>query len=270
MTTTAVTGGTGKIGRRVVERLTAQGVATRVATRSTTPRLDWDDESTWAAVLDGAGAVYLAYSPDAGFPGAADILGSFARRAAEAGATRLVLLSGRGEAGARRSEDAVVASGLETVVVRSSFFAQNFTEDVLADGVRAGVIALPAGEVAEPFVDAEDVAAVAVGALTGAVGPGVHEVTGPRALTFAEAAAEIASALGRPVRYQPLTPAEFASSVAASGAPPAYAAQLAGLFAEVLDGRNAAPTAGVLAAIGRPPRDFTEIVRAATPAGAWR
>ena len=269
MTTTVVTGGTGKTGRRVVRRLREHGIALRVATRSTAPRLDWADDTTWDAVLEGAAAVSLAYAPDAGFPGAADVLGAFARRCAQAGASRLVLLSGRGEAGARRSEEAVAAAGLETVVVRSSFFAQGFSEDFLADGVRAGVIALPAGGVAEPFVDADDVADVVVAGLTGRIAPGVHEVTGPLAWTFPAVAAEIGAACGRPVRYEPLTPDAFASGLVSAGVPGAEAAALAALFEEVLDGRNATPTDGVLHALGRAPRGLSEVVREAAAAGAW-
>ena len=269
MTTTVVTGGTGKTGRRVVERLRARGVPLRAATRSTGPRLDWADDTTWDAVLEDAGAVYLAYAPDAGLPGAAEVLGAFARRCAERGATRLVLLSGRGEQGARRSEEAVAASGVATVVVRSSFFAQGFSEDFLADGVRAGVIALPAGEVAEPFVDADDVADVAVAALTGALAPGLHEVTGPASWTFAQVADVLAGAAARPVRYEAVSAAAFAAGLVDAGVPGEEAAALAALFGEVLDGRNAAPTAGVLDALGRAPRGLSEVVREAAAAGAW-
>src|SRR3954470_17181557 len=89
---TLVTGGTGKTGRRVAQRLAAAGRAIRVASRSTHPALDWDEPATWAPVLDGVRTAYLAYAPDAGFPGADTVLGAFAEQAVAAGVRRLVLL----------------------------------------------------------------------------------------------------------------------------------------------------------------------------------
>ena len=94
---TVILGGTGKTGRRVARRLREQGRAVRIGSRSGEPRFDWSEHSTWAPVLHGANAVYVAYSPDAGFPGADEAVGSLATVAVESGARRVVLLSGRGE-----------------------------------------------------------------------------------------------------------------------------------------------------------------------------
>jgi uncharacterized protein YbjT (DUF2867 family) len=55
---TLVLGGTGKTGRRVVERLAALGLRVRVGSRSAEPRFDWDDRSTWAPVLEGVGSAW--------------------------------------------------------------------------------------------------------------------------------------------------------------------------------------------------------------------
>ena len=72
----------------------------------------------------------------------------------------------------------------------------------MREGILAGELALPAGDTVEPFVDADDIADVAVAALTQ---PGfrdkLFELTGPRAVTFAQCVGEIAGALGRPVKY---------------------------------------------------------------------
>ncbi len=89
---------------------------------------------------------------------------------------------------------------------------QNFTEGYLLDPVREGVIALPAGDVAEPFVDVDDIADVAVAALTedGHTGR-LYELTGPRLLTFAEVAAELSKATGRDIVYVPLGIEEYAA-----------------------------------------------------------
>ncbi|MGH8572836.1 MAG: SDR family oxidoreductase, partial [Gammaproteobacteria bacterium] len=62
---TLVLGGTGKTGRRVVERLTARGLPVRVGSRSGKPRFDWEDRSTWDPVLEGVGSAYVAHYWDA-------------------------------------------------------------------------------------------------------------------------------------------------------------------------------------------------------------
>ncbi len=90
----------------------------------------------------------------------------------------------------------------EWTILRSSFFSQNFSESFFLEPILGGEVALPAGDVPEPFVDAEDIADVAVAALTedGHAGE-LYELTGPRLLTFAEAVGEISRATGRKVRY---------------------------------------------------------------------
>jgi uncharacterized protein YbjT (DUF2867 family) len=267
---TVVTGGTGKTGRRVAERLAARGLPVRIGSRAGTPAFDWDDPAGWPAVLDGAELAYVAYQPELAFPGGADAVGEFARLAVKAGVRRLVLLSGRGEPEAQAAEREVAAAGAEWAVVRASFFMQNFSEGFLADAVRAGVLALPAGGVAEPFVDVDDLADVAVAALTARAAPDrVHETTGPRLLTFAEAAAELSAAARHEVRYVPLSGPEFVAGLVDEGLPADFAAALGALFGTVLDGRNAAAAGGVAEALGRPPRDFTDYARAAAATGVW-
>ena len=162
---TLVLAGTGKTGRRVVERLEARGLPVRVGSRSGEPRFDWDDRSTWAPALHGVGSVYVAHYADA-LPGAADAIGSLADLAVRSGVSRLVMLSGRGEPECERAQQAVRDSGADLTIVRSTWFAQNFSEDYMLDYVLSGEVALPAGDTPEPFVDADDVADVAVAALT--------------------------------------------------------------------------------------------------------
>jgi uncharacterized protein YbjT (DUF2867 family) len=261
--TILVLGGTGKTGRRVAERLAARRLPVRVGSRSGEPPFDWEDRDTWAAALDGARAVYLSYYPDIAVPGAVETVSAFARLAVERGASRLVLLSGRGEPEAERAERAVRDTGADLTVLRATWFMQNFSEDYMLEHVLAGEIRLPAGDVPTPFVDAGDIADVAVAALTDDRHSGeVYELTGPRSLTFAEAAAEI-SAAGRPVRYVPVSLAQHAAEAAAHGVPPEVVELLTYLFDEVVDGRNAATTDGVRRALGREPRDFAAFARAA-------
>lgn len=270
MGATLVLGATGTTGRRVADRLARRGVDVRSGSRRATPAFDWEDAATWDPALVGVEAAYIAYAPDLAVPGAAEVVGAFARRAVAAGVRRLVLLSGRGEEGAMRAEAAVREAGADWTVVRSAWFAQNFSEGLLHDAVLASELALPAGDVAEPFIDVEDVADVAVAALTEPCHAGlVYEVTGPRLLTFAEAAAEIAAASGRQVRYAPVTREEHEAAMAQAGVPGDLAALLSELFAEVLDGRNASLGDGVRRALGREPRDFAAFARDAAAAGAW-
>src|SRR5215475_11636536 len=108
--TTLVLGGTGKTGRRVAQRLTALGRPVRIGSRSGRPRFDWHDQATWTPALDGVAAAYISYYPDIAIPGAAETVGSFAELAVRSEVRRLVLLSGRGEPGAERAEQAVRGS----------------------------------------------------------------------------------------------------------------------------------------------------------------
>ncbi|WP_407077925.1 NmrA family NAD(P)-binding protein [Streptomyces sp. NPDC126499] len=256
--TVLVTSATGKTGRRVARRLAEHGLRVRAGSRTGTTRFDWADASTWSPALDGADAAYVNYYPDLAAPEAAGALRTFGELAAAHGLRRLTLLSGRGEPEAVRAEEALRASGVELTVVRAAFFAQNFDEGLLAEGVAAGTIAFPAGGTAEPFIDADDLADVVVETLVGDGHAGlVHELTGPRALTFAEVAAEISRASGREVVYVPMSEAECAGLLGGFGMPEEEAAWLAGLFADLLDGHNTPVTDGVRRVLGREPREFS-------------
>jgi len=267
---TLVIGGTGKTGRRVAERLAARGLPIRIGSRSGTPPFDWEDRASWAPALRGTGAAYITYFPDLAVQGAVAAIRDLAGVALANGVRRLVLLSGRGEEEARHSEQVLQQSGADWTIVRASWFSQNFSEGALLDAVLAGEIALPAGAVGEPFIDADDIADVAVAALTqgGHVGQ-LYEVTGPRLLTFAEATAEIAQASGRPVRYTEVSAADFAAMMAEQAVPAEVTGLLTYLFTTVLDGRNARLADGVQRALGRPPRDFADYARDAAATGIW-
>ncbi|MDQ5810352.1 MAG: NmrA family transcriptional regulator [Actinomycetota bacterium] len=272
---TLVLGGTGKTGRRVAERLKARGVPTRIGSRSGEPPFDWEDRVTWEPVLRGVGSVYVTYYPDLAVPGSVEAVRSFAELAMENGVGRLVLLSGRGEPEAERAELALQEvvddrADAEWTILRSTWFMQNFSEDYMLEHVLSGEIRLPAGDVPTPFLDADDIANVAVAALIDEGHAGqLYELTGPRSLTFAEAAAEIAGATGRPVRYVPVSLEEHAAEAAEHGVPAEVVELLTYLFAEVVDGRNANTTDEVRRALGREPRDFADFAREAASSGVW-
>lgn len=265
-----VLGGTGKTGRRVAARLAAQDIPTRLGSRSAQPPFDWVDRSTWAPALNGVQSVYLSYYPDLAVPGAVEAVGAFAELAVTKGVPRLVLLAGRGEPEAELAEQAVRDTGAELTTLRATWFCQNFSEDYMLEHVLSGTVALPAGDTPEPFVDAEDIADVAVAALTDDRHVGeLYELTGPRLLTFAEAIEEISRATGRDIRYLPVSIEEHARTALEHGVAEEVVELLTYLFSEVLDGRNARLTDGVRRALGREPRDFADYARDAAASGVW-
>ncbi|MGX5843346.1 NAD(P)H-binding protein [Mesorhizobium sp. ArgA1] len=265
-----ILGGTGKTGRRLAERLTAQGVAVRIGSRSGSPRFHWEVPATWGPAMQGVSAVYISYYPDIAVPGAAETVGAFARLAVANGVTRLVLLSGRGETEAQRAEEMVKASGAEWTILRCAWFSQNFSEGFLVDSLLDGEVALPVGNVGEPFIDVDDIADAAFVALTepGHVGQ-LYELTGPRLLSFADAVAEIAKATGRDISYVRISHDEFTAATAAHELPPEIAWLLNELFTEVLDGRNEVLTDGVQGVLGRAPKDFSAYATETAATGIW-
>jgi uncharacterized protein YbjT (DUF2867 family) len=265
-----VLGGTGKTGRRMAKRLAARGLPVRATSRSGKPPFDWENESTWASALRGVESAYVTVQPDLAVPGAVERVQSFVDLAVASGVRRLVLLSGRGEEEAQRAEQAIMASGADWTILRSSWFGQNFSEDYLIDPILRGEVVLPAGDVVEPFIDANDIADVAFAALTedGHTGQ-LYELTGPRLLTFPQAVAEIAKATGREIQYVQVSPEVYASALEAEGVPADFVWLANYLFTTVLDGRNAHLTDGVRRALGREPRDFSDFARETAATGVW-
>lgn len=261
-----VLGGTGKTGRRLVQRLTRQHIPVRIGSRSAGLPFDWNRPSTWGPVFQDTEAVYT-YVPDLVVSNPTDAIAGVVETALAAGTRRLVLLSGRGEEQAQACEKILMSSGADWTVLRASFFNQNFSESYLLDAILAGRVMLPAGDVGEPFSDTDDIADVAATVLTndGHVGE-VYELTGPRPLTFAEATATIAEATGRDIAYTRIKPEDFAAGLAADGVPPDVVDVLVDLFGTVLDGRNAEAADGVERVLERPARDVADYARAT---GVW-
>ena len=181
-----------------------------------------------------------------------------------------MLLSGRGEEEAQRGEQVVQASGLEWTIVRASWFSQNFSENFMLDPIRYGHLALPIGDVTEPFVDADDIADVAVAALTedGHAGQ-VYEVTGPRLMRFEEVVAEISEASGREVTFERVSMDAYDQMMIEVGIPDDFRWLVRYLFTTVMDGRNEHLTDGIERALGRPPKDFKDYARETAATGVW-
>ena len=265
-----VLGANGKTGGRVLARLRAAGHAVRVGSRSAQPRFDWEERATWKSALQDVRAVYVAYQPDLCVPGAVETVTAFFDAAAEAGVEKMVLLSGRGEPEALDAEKALQATSLDWTIVRASWFFQNFSENYFLDEIVAGAITLPEGLAPEPFVDADDIADIAAEALVdGRHSRKLYEVTGPQALTFADAIAQIGQATDREIACQIISKEAYALALAEAGLPPDVAGLVVYLFNTVLDGRNTPVAHGVEQALGRPPRSFAAYVARTAPTGVW-
>ncbi|MER5810932.1 NAD(P)H-binding protein [Streptomyces sp. NPDC002033] len=264
---TLVIGATGTTGSRTAARLIAAGHRVRAASRRATPlagarpvRFDWYDPTTFTGALDGADRVYLV--PPIGDPDPAAVMLPFLRQARAGGVRRAVLLSSSAipEGGPAAGAVHGALPGLfdEWAVLRPSWFMQNFTgTHAHADSIRTeGVIRTAAGSGRVGFVDADDIAAVAVRALTDDRAPGDDLVlTGPEALGHDEVAAVVAHVTGRPVVHHRLTCEELRERLAAV-IPAEFAALLAAMDRAIAEGAEDRTTDTVERLTGRPPNPF--------------
>ena len=265
-----IVGKTAKTGLRVEQRLQALGYNTRGVARSTSPAFDWEDPTTWRAAMQGTESAYVTFYPDLAIPAAEQSISEFISLAKEVGLRHLVLLSGRGEQGAERAETILANSGLDWNVVRASWFMQNFSEGFMIEGILNGELMLPAGDTVEPFIDIDDIADVAVAALTRPeLRNRLFEVSGPRSMTFSQCAEEISAAVGYPVKFTSISIDEFLQALREQGLPEEVLWLMNELFTVVFDGRNSKPASGVEEALGRPATDFGEYLRKVMVTGAW-
>jgi uncharacterized protein YbjT (DUF2867 family) len=268
--TILVIGSTGKTGKRVADQLQARGIPVRHGFRSAEIPFDWDNPQTWAPALAGVEHAYVSYYPHLAALGSVDAIRELTRLAKQAGVHRLVLLSTRGEDEALEAEEVVRSSGLEWTIVRASWFTQNFSEGDWLDDVRSGTVALPIGDVREPFIDADDIAQVAAAALTDDRHVGqTYEVTGPRLVSFADAVADISAATGRDVKFVTVSMDEYFVTLADYGLPQEVIPMLRKLYTYTFDGRNARLADGVQRALGRQPKDFADYARETAATGVW-
>lgn len=265
-----ILGSTGKTGSRVFNTLHTQGLPVRPGSRSAALPFDWENQATWAPVLEHVDAVYVSYQPDLCVPEALEAVTAFTKLAVKNGVKKLVLLSGRGEPEAHAAEQVIINAGVDWTIIRASWFCQNFSEGYLVEPIQAGHVALPVPPIGEPFVDVDDIAEIAVAALTTDDHNGkLYEVTGPRLLSFEEGIAEIARATGKAIQYEHISMDEYAGMLAEYEVPKEYVSLLTYLFTEVLDGRNAHVTDGVEKALGRKATDFSTYIKKAMAAGVW-
>ncbi|MFD4481321.1 NAD(P)H-binding protein [Streptomyces sp. NPDC058471] len=273
-----ITGGTGTTGRRVAAALDSQGLSVRTGSRTPAPgtgqvRFDWADPATHGPALTGADGVYLV--PPIGDAAPARLMVPSLERALEAGVRRFVLLSSsaiaEGDPGAGEVHRALRQLASEWAVLRPSWFMQNFVTPghLHVESIRTAdeiVTATGRGRVA--FVDADDIAAVAVRALTDErPHNAAHLITGPQALGYSDVAAAISKVSGRDIRHRSVLVAEFRERLLATGIPEAFAEVLAAMDEAIAHGSEDRVDPAVERITGRAARSFADF--AAENAAAW-
>ncbi|WP_437080731.1 NAD(P)H-binding protein [Streptomyces sp. enrichment culture] len=274
-----VVGGAGKTGRRIVRNLQMGDRPVRAtSSRVGEVRLDLADKRTWAPALSGVTSVYLMIPSSRMDLASRKVVQEFSSQAAEAGVRRIVLLSGIGVGIAddshplKKAEDELRASGVEWTILRPTWFSQNFSESYWFPEVLQGSLCLPTGDGRVSFIDAEDIAEVAVAALTGDEHAGrVYELTGPRAISFGEVADLIGKATQRVIRHVDVSPQAYSERLAAQGLPPEVARMRTQLHVAIREGRDGSASLShdVLRVLGRPPRSFEDYVTRTALAGHW-
>jgi len=266
-----VTGGTGKTGRRVVERLKTRDIPVRIGSRAAEPPFDWENPGTWAGALDGMDTVYITFQPDLAVPGARKAIERFTNQAVKCGIQKMVLLSGKGEKEAELCEQVVMNAGVNWTIVRASWFNQNFSESFLLDPILAGHVALPSGEALVPFVDTDDIADVVVEALLNDDHIGqTYELTGPRQLTLKQVTEEISDVTGRDLAFTTITVDEYEKMLREYEVPEDIIWLINYLFTEVLlVAKNSIVTNDIQKVLGRKAKDFTEYARETASTGIW-
>ena len=211
-----VTGATGTVGNDVLRGLLELGLPARAAVTnperavkalpagSESTRFDFSDPSTFAAALEGVNRVFLMRPPAMGDPKA---FKPFLEAVKFLGVEQVVFLSLLGAQSNpvvphRKIELEIERLEIPHVFLRPSFFLQNLSTTHLQDILERDDIFVPAGRGKTSFIDARDIAAVAVRALNlpHVVNGGI-DLTGADALSYAQVAAIFSNVLGRKITY---------------------------------------------------------------------
>jgi uncharacterized protein YbjT (DUF2867 family) len=270
---TLVLGATGKTGSRVASRLASRGLPVRAAARSGADvRFDWDEVDTYPPALSGVERVYL-IGPVMRTDFAAQV-STFLDQAEAAGVQHVTYLSAYGidlappELAMRSVElDLLGRPGLTHSILRPAWFMQNFSETFLTP--IDGAIIVPTGDGAEAFIDAQDIAAVAAATLADpqAHAGAEYALTGPEALTVADAATIISDASGQTIAHVDLDRDAWVAGAVASGVPAEYGAVLRMLTETIASGHGSQPNDDVEKATGAAPTSFADFAR--RTAAAW-
>ena len=265
-----VLGSTGKTGKRVAERLQNLQIPTRLGSRKGQPSFNWDEPGNWEEVLTGIETVYITFQPDVAIPRAFEKIKLFTEAAKLCKVNKLVLLSGRGEDTAEACEQLVIQSGIEWTIIRANWFMQNFSESIFLESILNNELVIPTAKSPEPFVDVDDIADVAVAVLMNKQHSyKTYVLSGPAAISFESATAQIATALNRPIAYTEISINEYADILKSYQLPDETVDLIQYLFTEVLDGRNETISNDIENILGRKPTSFKEYVLKTVKTGVW-
>ncbi|MEA1842037.1 MULTISPECIES: SDR family oxidoreductase [Agrobacterium] len=264
-----VIGSTGTIGTPLVKALLAKGESVKAASRTGKAaegaegvRFDYTDASTYTDAFDGVDRLFLILA--GGRLDAIDALTPVVEEAARRN-VKIVFLSVFGvdaddSIPYRQVELKIIASGAPYVILRPNWFADNFHTYWKA-GIEHGQIAVPAGEGKSSFIDVRDIADSAASALTSTdFDNKAFNLTGPKALSYGEAAAIISQAIGKPVGYSAVSDDVFIGILTGAGVPKDYATFLASIFYPVREGLTSAVTGDVETLTGHAPRSLETYV----------
>jgi NAD(P)H dehydrogenase (quinone) len=271
----AVTGSTGRLGRRIAQRLADAGVSQRLVVRdpSRAPQLpntetataSFADGAAVRAALDGTSTVLMVSAEEA--PDRVDQHRSFIDAAVAAGIDHLVYISFYGAAKdaaftlARdhwATEEYLKACGLSWTFLRDNMYLDFLPKLAGPDGVIRG----PAGDGRVAAVAQDDIADVASLVLRNPSAHSGHsyQLTGPEALTLDEVAIALSGVAGRPIRYERETNEQAYLSRAHYGAPSFQVDAWVSTYTAIAVGQLADVTDDVQVIAGHPPMSLAELL----------
>lgn len=264
-----VLGASGHVGQPLVAELLAKGEQVKAASRSGKAFgaaegvvFDFADPTTFDAAFDGVDRAYVMLP--GGYVESKALLEPVIQAAAERN-VKVVFQSVLGvdaddSIPYRQVEIALENSGVPYVILRPNWFADNFHTYWKA-GIDQGVIGVPAGEGKSSFIDVRDIASSAAAALTtNRFDNQAFNLTGPEALSYAQAAEKISAALGKPVAYQAMEEGAFCDLLKSVGVPADYAEFLTSIFYPVREGWTAGVSDAVATLTGHAPRSLDEYI----------
>ena len=271
----AVTGVTGGLGGRVARRLAERGATQRLVVRdpARAPELagaevatgSYDDAEGLRRAFDGTRTLLMVSASEA--PDRQRLHANVVDAAVAAGVERIVYTSFFGAApdctftfgrDHWHAEEYIRASGLGHTFLRDNLYIDFLPLMAGPDGVIRG----PAGDGRVAAVARDDIADVAAAVLLGGGHEGrSYDLTGPQALTLAEAAEELSRAAGRPIRYQAETLEEAYASRASYGAPGWEVDGWVTTYVAIANGDLDQVSGDVAAVAGHPPLRLAEFLR---------
>lgn len=258
-----VLGSSGTVGRPLVKVLHEKGETVKAASRSGNQVegvegvvFEFGKPETFDAAFDGVDRAYVLLPT--GYVDSKGLL----LPVIEAAAARKIKVVFQSAMGVdaddsipfRQVELALERSATPYVILRPNWFADNFHTFWKA-GIDHGEITVPAADGQTSFVDARDIAASAAAALTTSLFDGkAFNLTGPEALSYAQAATLLSDVIGKPIAYKAVDDETFIGMLTSAGLAADYVGYIASIFYPVRQGWTAAVTSDVETLTGKPPR----------------